>query len=174
MDIMGTEIEEHSEFDERIDAVIWKGVGVKPVRQIAEELGISPEKVLKRKRELLEGVDVLSIQEKRQKLLVELEGMAQDARTRAGSISSEFYAGTINASVSAIKVMLVELARAEKADSSAVEKLNEMRVREIMRLVDTTVTATLRQISETYDVDEVELITIFKDNLRPAAEAMDA
>lgn len=174
MVIMGTEIEEYSEFDERIDAVIWKGVGVKPVRQIAEELGISPEKVLKRKRELLEGVDVLSIQEKRQKLLVELEGLAQDARKRAGSMPSEFYAGTVNASVSAIKVMLVELGRAEKADSSAVEKLNDMRLRELMRLVDTTVSATLRQIAETYDLDEPDLISMFQSNLRPAAEAMDA
>lgn len=173
MGIMGTEVAEHDEFDERVDAVIWKSVGLKSVRQIAEDLGISPEKVLKRKRELLEEVDVLSIQEKRQKLLIELEGMAQDAREKAERIASEFYAGTINASVSAIKVMLVELNRASKVDDAKVAELNQKRVRELFSLMRDVVEVGVQEVAETYSLGEDELFAIFNRVLVEAAEKRD-
>src|SRR5690625_7746741 len=70
----------------RVDALIWKHAGVRPVREIAEMAGVRPDEVLRRKNELLEEVDVLTIQQKRQKLLIELDGIARDARKRAEEI----------------------------------------------------------------------------------------
>ena len=160
-------------FDERIDRAIWKNVGLKSVRQISEDLGIPPEKVLKRKRELLEEVDVLTIQEKRQKLLVELEGMAQDARERAEMMPSEFYAGTVNASVSAIKVMLVELNRASKIDDAKADELNQKRVRELFALMRDVVEVGVLEIAETYKLNEDDLFAVFNRAMVQAAEKRD-
>lgn len=158
----------------RIDEIIWRHSGVKSIRQIAEETGIRPEEVLRRKNELLDSVDSLSIQQKRQRLLVELDGMARDARDKAKNIDSEFYAGTINAATGAIKALLVELARMEKQDSGKVEALNKLRVRELLKLVDFTVARSVREIASTHELDETELMEVFQGHLVEAARELEA
>lgn len=157
------------EIDERIERIVWRGLGIKSARQIAEEAGISPETVLRVKRELLESVDVLSIQEKRAKLTADLQDIAQRVQDDYDSSPWEFKAGIMNAATSAIDKVLKELARIEKQDTSKVEALNELRVKELLRLVDTTVSATLREISETHGIEESELFDIFQSHLEPAA-----
>lgn len=158
----------------RVDELIWKYIGLKSVREIASLTGIKPEEVLRRKNELLDGVDVLSIQQKRQRLLIELDGMARDARERASGASDEFYAGTINASTGAIKTMLSELARQEKQDSGKIEALNQLRIRELLRLVDATVARSVREIASTHDLEEAELMEVFQGHLVEAARELEA
>lgn len=165
---------EVAEIDQdRIDRVIWRGIGVKSVRKIAEDAGIKPEEVLRRKGELLDSVDVLSIKEKRQKLVIELDGMARDAREKARNIDSEFYAGTVNASAGMIKTLLSELARLEKADNGKVEALNQLRRQEILRLIDSAVRKTFASISAEHGVPEGEMMDTFKSSLVEAAQEGD-
>lgn len=158
----------------RIDEVIWRHMGVKSTREIAEMAGVSPAEVLRRTNELIDSVDVLSIQVKRQRLLIELDGMARDARDRAKGTIDEFYSGMLNSSVAAIKTMLQELARMERQDSGKVEALNNLRVRELMRLVDSTVRMTLTEIAQEHDLDEDELMEVFQGHLVEAAREMEA
>lgn len=161
-------------FDQaRADRLIWKHIGRKPVSEIAKMSGMKPEEVLRRKNEMLEETDVLTIQQKRQKLLMELDEMAAHAREKAESISSEFYAGTINASVSAIKTMLTELNRMESKSSGEVEKLNSMRLQELMRLMDKVVFASTAEIADRYELDEDELQVIFQEKLVEEARRLD-
>ena len=171
---MSKEVAPVEEFDPRMDQIIWRKVGIHSVRQIAEEIGVSPEKVLRRKRELMEEVDVLTVQEKRVKLISSLQEIADAARADYESAPMDFKAGLINSAVSAIKVVLVELNRTAKGEQEAIDRLNDLRVRELLALIDRTVYLTLGEISETYGLDEGELQDIFQRHLRPAAEELEA
>lgn len=157
------------EIDERVERIVWRGLGIKSARQIAEEAGISPETVLRVKRELLESVDVLSIQERRMKIMADLQELAQEARRRYEGASDEFAAGLLNSSVAAWKAMITELARMEKQDTSKIEALNELRVRELFDLVNTTVLRGVAEISETHDLDKSDLLEVFNRHLLEAA-----
>lgn len=163
---------EHIDQD-RIDKAIWKSIGIKTVRQIADETGLKPEEVLRRKNELLDEVDVLSIQQKRQRLLIELDGMARDARERAANTVDEFYSGMLNSSVAAIKTMLTELSRMERQDSGKIEALNNLRIRELLRLIDVTVARAVTEIANTHDLEETELMEVFQGHLVEAAREVE-
>ena len=158
---------------DRIDKAIWKSIGIKSVRQIADETGLKPEEVLRRKNELLDEVDVLSIQQKRQRLLIELDGMARDARERAANTVDEFYSGMLNSSVAAIKTMLTELARMERQDSGKIEALNNLRVKELLSIVEEAVVTSVKTISNTFETPEEEMMGIFQENLLRVAQDRD-
>lgn len=168
----GTEVEEFDQ--ERIDKVIWRNADVKPVKWIADQINKKPDYVLRRKRELMEGIDSLEVQQARYRLISELNGMSRDARARAESTSDEFYAGTINASTGAIKTMLQELARMEKADSGKIETLNQMRRQEILRLIDLAVRTTFKTLSEKHDIPQDEMMTLFQTSLFQAAQEVES
>lgn len=169
-----TEIETVEASDDRINQIIWKQAGLKSVREISELTGLKPEEVLRRKNELLEEVDILSIQQKRQRLLVELDGMARDARERAAGTIDEYFAGMLNSSVAAIKTMMTEMARMEKQDTGRIEALNSLRVKELLRLVDETVARSVREIAAAHDLDESELMEVFQGHLNDAAREIDS
>lgn len=172
--IMRDMSEEVEEFDqERADSLISRYIGRRSIREIAEMTGMRPEEVMNRKSEIINNVDVLTVQEKRAKLLYELDELAADARERAKDTSDEFLSGMLNSSVSAMKVILVELARAEKANEGAVEQLNQLRVQELLRLVDSVLVSGVREIAEKYDLDERELTDIFQDRLIEEARALE-
>lgn len=158
---------------DRIDKAIWKSIGIKSVRQIADETGLKPEEVLRRKNELLDEVDVLSIQQKRQRLLIELDGMARDARKRAEGVIDEYAAGLWNAATSAVKTMLTELARMERQDSGKIEALNSLRVKELLSIVEEAVVTSVKTISNTFETPEEEMMEIFQENLIRAAQDRD-
>lgn len=162
------------EIDPRLEKIVWRSLGVKSVRQIAEETGLSPEQIFAVKREMLDAVDVLTVQEKRTKILVAMEQLAQDALDRARDSSDEFSAGHFNAARGAMKDMLTEFNRTSKQDQGAIEQLNQLRLREILRLVDTTVQKTLAEISSRYDLEESDLLAIFQRHLKPTAAELDS
>lgn len=163
-----------TEIDPRLTRIVWKNLGLKSVRQISEETGLAPEQIFAIKREMLDSVDVLTVQEKRTKILVAMEQLAQDALDRADGASDEFAAGMLNAARGAMKDMLTEFNRASKADQSAIEQLNQLRVNELIRLIDITVAKTLSEIATTYSLEEDALHDIFQTHLRPAAQELEA
>lgn len=168
-----TEIEKVEISQDRIDRVIWRGIGVRSVRQIAEEAGIKPEEVLRRKGELLDEIDVLSVAEKRVRIMAELDGMARDARERAARVSDEFASGLLNSSVAAMKTVLGELARLEKADNSKVAELNQKRVAELVSLMREVIDISVVEIAASHELDEQELYDVFNRRMREAAEKRD-
>lgn len=159
---------------ERVDEIIWKHIGLKSVREIAELCGIKPEAVLRRKNELLDEIDVLSIAEKEARILVELDGMARDMRERAANTIDEYASGMINSSVAALKTMLSQLDRLKKQDQGKIEALNQLRVKELLRLVDETVARSVREIAATHDLDESELMEVFQGHLVDAARELES
>lgn len=163
------------EVDSRIERIIWRSAGIKSARQVAEETGISPEQVLRIRNELLNSVDELTIQQMRAKLLVDLQEIADIARDDYDSEPDRDKGSKLlTAAIGAQKAVLQELARMEKADNGRIEALNDLRVKELLRLIDLTVARTLAEIASTYDLDESTLHGIFQSHLKPAAEEIDA
>lgn len=159
--------------DDRIRKIVWRGLGTKSVRQMSEETGLTPEQIFAVKRDLLSAVDVLTVQQKRQKILIMLEDMAHEALERAGRSTDEFSAGHYNAARGAMKDALTELNRLGKGEQEAVTKLNQMRINELLRLIDVTVARTLEEISKTYGLDQSELLGIFQGHLKPVAQELE-
>lgn len=173
---MATELavtDDNGDVDDRIRKIVWKGLGAKSVRQMSEETGLSPEQIFAVKRELLESVDVLTIQEKRQKLLVDLQDMAQRAQDDYDKAPFEFKSGLLNSATTSIKAILVELNRADKADQSKVDALNELRKREIVQMYIEVVNTAVTEVCERFDLDESEVFDIFNRQLVAAASKRD-
>lgn len=168
---MSTELEPND--DQRIQRHVLKHIGKKNAREMAAELGVSPEEILRAKREIVESVDEISIQVQKMRLLTTLQELADDAQERSRSISSEFFAGTVNASVGAIKTLLVELNRTSKSDQEAISALNMLRVRELTSLLVEVVESAVPIVAERYGIDEDELFDIFNERLENAARKRD-
>lgn len=67
---------EEIEIDSRIENLIWRGIGRKSVRKMAEETGLSVERVAQIRTQLIEGVDEITLDMKRSKLLADLQEVA--------------------------------------------------------------------------------------------------
>lgn len=169
---MSDEIEPVS--DERIEKYVWSRIGKESARDMAKALGVSPEEILRVKRSIVEEVDAISIEVQKARLLRTLQELADDAMERSKDISSEFFAGTINASVGAIKTLLVELNRTSKQDSAAVESLNLLRTRELTSLMLEVVDATVPLIAERYEIPEQDIFLMFNDAFTRAVARRDA
>lgn len=158
---------------DRADKIIMRHIGRKPISEIAKLVGMKPEEVLRRKNELISSIDVLSAQEKRTKLMYELDELAAQARERAEGTVDEFYSGMLNSSVAAMKTVMTELARMEKQDAGALERLNQKRVAELLRLVDVVVAASVREIAQAHKLDEDELMLVFQEKLTEEARSLE-
>lgn len=170
---MSTELEPND--DQRIQRHVLKHIGKKNAREMAAELGVSPEEILRAKRSIIEETDEITISVEKLKLVRTLQDIAKDAQDAAEKVSDERNkAGLYNSSISAMKTVLTELARTSKNESEAIKQLNEMRVRELLRLLDLTVSRFIADISEEHDIPERDLHEKFQSYLGPAAEELDA
>lgn len=158
------------EIDPRLEKIVWRSLGVKSVRQIAEETGLNPEQIFAVKREMLDAVDVLTVQEKKQKLLMTLEEIAQRTQKDYADAPFEFKSGLANSAISSMKTMIVELNRVSKGDQEAVDTLNALRVRELFSLMQEVVEVSVRQVASQHGLDEEELFDVFNGNLAKAAK----
>ena len=168
---MSTEIE--SADDDAISRYVWKRIGKESARDMAKALGVSPDEILRVKRDLAESVDALTLQVQKARLMRTLQEIADDAKAEFETAPAEFKAGLLNSSVAAIKTLLVELNRTSKQDSEAINTLNQLRINELLHLIDVTVARTLEDIAIEHDLDESELLGIFQRHLKPVAEELD-
>ena len=159
--------------DDAISRYVWRRIGKESARDMAKALGVSPDEILRVKRDLAESVDEITLQVQKARLMRTLQEIADDAHERAQNVADERnYAGIVNAAAGAIDKLLKELRRTGAENSDAVNALNQLRINELLRLIDVTVARTLEDIAFEYDLDEGELLGIFQRHLKPAAEAM--
>ncbi|USH44477.1 DNA binding protein [Microbacterium phage Cassita] len=161
------------EIDPRIERIIWRGLGLKTIRQLSEETGLPPEKIHAIKRELFESVDVLTTQQKKHRLMVVLEEIAQATQEDYDNAPYEFKAGLANSAIASMKTMMTELNRTSKDDQAAIDSLNALRVRELFSLMQEVVETSVEQISESYGLDRDDLFAVFNGNLQKAAQKRD-
>lgn len=170
---MTTDVEEF-EIDPRIERQVWKALGIKPLKQIAEETGLSRDQIIRIREELLSSVDDLTIQQKRQKYMISLEEMSQAAREDYDKAPFEFKSGLLNSAISAIKAVQAEVTRMAKADQSRVDELNQKRIRELVSLIREVVDTSVTEVAKAHDLPEDELFEVFNRNLEAAASRRDA
>ena len=134
-------------WDERMDDRLWKLVGTKTPAQIAKEFGVPASEVARRIRELLDSIDVLTIAQQRQKILIDVGRIARKAEAAFDeAIDERNKSGLLNSAMNAIKESLRQLAAMENRSSGEVDRLNELRVRELVRLVETAVADTVAEL----------------------------
>lgn len=168
-----TDIDEFT-IDPRVERQVWKALGIKPLKQIAEETGLTRDQIIRIREELLTSVDDLTVMQKRQKLIISLEEMSQAAREDYDNAPFEFKAGVLNSAISAIKAVQSELNRMSKADQSRVDELNQKRIRELVSLIREVVDTSVSEVSEVHGLPEDELFEVFNRNLEAAARKRDA
>ena len=169
---MSTEIE--SADDDAISRYVWKRIGKESARDMAKALGVSPDEILRVKRDLAESVDALTLQVQKARLMRTLQEIADDAKAEFETAPAEFKAGLLNSSVAAIKTLLVELNRTSKQDAEAINTLNAMRVRELTALMFEVVDATVPLVAERYSIPEDDLFAMFNEALSRAASRRDS
>lgn len=169
----GIEKATQPEMDERTERILWRSLGRKSARQVSEETGIPPEAVLRWKQEVMSGIDEITINHRRMKLIVDLQDVSDKARDLADSAVQDFQAGLLSTSVSAMKTLLAELARLEKSDTSKIEALNQLRVQELLSLMAAVVESGAQEISEIHGIDEEELLGVFNRKLVEEAGKRD-
>lgn len=157
-----------------LDRLISENIGLKTPKEIAALAGVTPGDVLRRKDELFDEIDVLTTHQKKQKLLIDLQVIAQDALERAKNMPDEYYAGALNASVNAQKEILKQLENYDKYDAERVEQLNRLRVREIVRLISYVLDALVPILEAKYGVDRNEIEEMTYELLEVEASRLDA
>lgn len=158
------------EIDERIDRLIWRSIGRRSLRQVAEETGVPLDQLAFRRTELLDSIDDLTIQQKRAKLLVDLQEIADKARDDYDDEPDKDKGSKLlTVAVGSIKTVLGEMRQMEKADTSKVEALNMLRIRELVSLIQEAVDTSVPEIASEYGIEQSALFDIFNKNLGKAA-----
>ena len=159
---------------DRIDQVIWSRIGLDPVRKIAETVGLTPEEVLRRKRELLEQVDALTYEEQIVKALYEMREIFDLTKQRFHGIEERSVAGVANSLISAQEKILKQVARLQAQNADRVTALNRLRLEELLRLVGTVVERGAQELSDTHGLDFDDVMDVFSNHLVSAAREIDA
>lgn len=164
-------------WSEEVDRMLLRKVGVQSTAEIARELGVGPLEVRKRVNELLESIDVLTVQQERTRLLIELRALVNRATERLDQIgtglSDREFSQVLNSTTQTIRVHLQELDKMESKDDEALQELNRKRVEEILRLMDRVVVSSVREIADAHGLDEAEMLDVFSARLVESAAEMD-
>lgn len=165
---------EVDDVDENTRRVVWSGLGRKSVRELSEETGLAPEQVHAVRRALFEEIDVLTVDEQITKALVSMQELADHALAKAKNVQEERnYSGVINSSVNAQEKILKQLRAMRKEDTSKVDALNAMRVRELLALMDRVVQSGVKELAEEHGLDEADTLQVFTNRLVSEALALD-
>lgn len=155
------------------DKLVMKHVGKKSAREIAELTGMDENWVLRRKNELLEEIDVLTHDQLVQKILIELREVAEKANDLAKSSLDEFKAGLFNSAIAANKEVLKQVTALRNSGGSDVERLNRLRMLELLRLLDNVVNSGAKDAAAEFQIDETRLLEIFRARIVPEAAAVE-
>ena len=161
------------EFEPGEDKLIAENVGVKTPREIALMLNADPKDVLRRASELLDQVDVLTISQQRQKLVMNLNLIAKDSLDAAKLTVDEYKAGLYNSAISAIEKIMKQMDRLKDEDDAQIEVLNRARIRELLRLVDKVIALGCVDIAHEYGIPEEALLGVFQARIVPAAAELE-
>lgn len=159
--------------DARMERILWRGMGVKTIREMAEETGLSPEQIADYRFRMLDHVDALTIQQKQQKILVNLEALSNEAWEKATASTDEFRAGLYNSAIAAAKELTRQLAALQKESNHDVEVLNALRIAELVSLMHEVVDMAEEELADEYGIDRTVLYDALTKNLTIVAARRD-
>lgn len=150
----------------RINRLLVDGHGVKSAQVISDETGIPPEDVARRTRELFEAVDVLTIEDKRAKLVLQLESMVGQLSARMAGASDKSISGIANSARSAIGSVLKELADMESRSQVDVTAITQNMGRTLGELLNISLTHLREELKERYGTSDDEIMELVKEGVR--------
>lgn len=162
-----------------VAASIRERLPYKSVVEISQEFGVSPQLVLEVKKEALYEQDALTLEERRTLAIQRLEEMSNEALSRARNIGTDAesmrnFGPTLTSAVQAIKTVLAEVKSLEKNMKPQVEKLNELRVQELKKVVSRTIEKSVPEICRITNADEDVVYSIFMKAFMDAALEIDS
>lgn len=157
-----------------LDKYIARYVGIRSPREIAELSGTTARDVIRRAEEMKDEVDALSIEAQISFTLRSLNEIAADAKTdAANSTDNRDKAGLYSAAVSAHAQSLKQLAALKKENDGAVAVLNELRMREILRLYDVVIEQGSRNLAKAHGLEVEEVKDFYLNSIVLAAKTME-
>lgn len=169
------------EDNEHVRSIVWKHLGSKNAREVAELAGVTPDVVMRIKKDLLDTTDSLTVQQHQTRILKLVDETATQAIEWAHDIANsgnpdrERSLGPVLTSANQFLKLATQMLKETEAKNSAqVEALNELRRKELVELMRTTVDRSVEQISAQFDIDAEALFEIFNKQFLIAAEEMDS
>lgn len=162
------------EVDDRTRRAVERLITRKSAREIATELNIPVDTVLRVKQELADSFDSITVRERVVHTINTLEDITQkaidefnktdDARSKAPLLSS---------ATGALKTQMQVLEKWLKDTDPKVEALNRKRQEELVKLLSQGFTLFAERVSKLHDIPEQELWDLFEDDMREAARQME-
>ena len=160
--------------EERTRNLVWKSLGRKSVSEIAELTGMKPNEVLALSREILTSVDALTIEQQIAKALIDLNEIAVIAREAFEDAEDDrAKAPLLAASITAIKTGVGIIKDLQKQTGTQIERLNELRIRELREMVSEMATLSAKQLSDSTGLSQDEIMQVFMANLMQAAQNVE-
>lgn len=168
----GSELDSYD--NERNRRMVWRGLGKKSVRQVAEDTGLTVEQVVNLRNQLFDEVDALSVEQRMMKAVVDLQEFADRARESFETIQDERAKGPLmGQAISATKIVLDTMKYWEKTRTGEVNVLNELRKREISLMYEEGGLMFLNWLDEQGHLDISISEPMYQTYLRDAARRMD-
>jgi hypothetical protein len=161
------------DFDDDTLRLVYKYAQGLSARQVAEKTGLTPIQALAARKQVLDTVDPLTINEWRTKILLDLQKLSDDAIAAFDHVEDKAKAPMFVAATGALKTVLNEMRNMEKADTKEVDALNARRVRELLRLVENVVMRLIGYVDENSELDREDLTDMMFGWLSAAAEELD-
>lgn len=154
--------------------VIWDGMLTKSVRELADATGLPVPVVLQARNDALEAVDALTVDQRRTRLLIRLQALAEKAEEEFESTTdARSKAPLLSAATGAIKTVLQELRKMDGDSQTDIERLNAMRRREVVNVYRDTSEPFIAWLVDEYSVDADHAQAKYEELLSASARAMD-
>lgn len=157
-----------------IDERLIRYAGVKTPEEISEITGIPALDVVRRIHEVLNSVDILTIEQKRAKMVLTLETMVAEAVSRISSATDRNIGALLNSTGGNVTRVLNELEAMETRTKMDIEAINKRRAHELVTIVERSFDRSLGELSARYpDVDQDEIQAVFRAHLMTVANEYD-
>lgn len=158
----------------RVEAIIWDGMTKKSIRELAEMTGLPDREVLAIRNGMLGAVDALTIDQRRMKLIIDLQAISDAAFEEfERTTDSRSKAPLLSAATQSMKTILDQLKLLEKTGNKEVETLNSLRRKEIVDIYASTGLGFLDWLDENPNATRLERESAYQGLLSDAAREMD-
>lgn len=167
------------EEDERVRSIVWKHLGSKNAREVAELAGVTPDVVMRIKKELLDTTDSLTVQQHQTRILKLVDETATQAIEWAHEIANsgnpdrERSLGPVLTSANQFLKLATQMLKETEAKNTAqVEALNQLRIRELYDTVVLMMEFVTSDLVEDFGLDRGAIDKLFQSALSKAVEKL--
>lgn len=153
-----------------IDEKLIRYAGVKTPAEISELTGVPAEDVARRIYDILNSIDLLSIEQMRAKAMITLLGFIAEIDERKETAVDRNFAAMANAAGGNLARVLKELEDMEKRTKLDIEAINQRRAHELVSMIERSVDRSIGELTARFpELDAVEIEATFRKHLTALA-----